>query len=104
LVLSRDTLVVGSLIGLVVAYELPSFQERWRYAPAATSSVLFGMTVAVDSVFVPYAGGRIVRLDLDSGRVRWTTPRHTSSFVWPPGVDERSVYVVGETSVTAFRK
>ena len=103
MVLSRDTLVVGSLTGLVVAYELPSFQERWRYAPAAASSVLFGMTAAPDSVFVPYSGGRIVRLDLDSGRVRWTIPRHTS-FVWPPGVDERSVYVVGETSVTAFRK
>lgn len=104
LVVSRDTLVVGSLTGLVVAYELPSFQERWRYAPAATGSVLFGMTAAGDSVLVPYAGGRIVRLDLDSGRVRWTIPRHTSSFVWPPGVDDRNVYVVGETSVTAFRK
>ena len=104
LVVSRDTLVVGSLTGLVVAYELPSFQERWRYAPAAASSVLFGLTAAADSVLVPYAGGRIVKLDLDNGRVRWTIPRHTSSFVWPPGVDDRSVYVVGEMSVTAFRK
>lgn len=104
LVVSRDTLIVGSLTGLVVAYELPSFHERWRYAPAATSSVLFGMTAAADSVFVPYAGGRIVRLDVDSGRARWTIPRHTNSFVWPPGVDDRSVYVVDETSVTAFRK
>ena len=104
LVLNRNTLVVGSLTGLVVAYELPSFHERWRYSPTETSSVLFGMTAAEDSVLVPYAGGRIVKLDLDSGRVRWTIPRHTSSFVWPPGVDDRSVYVVGETSVTAFRK
>jgi outer membrane protein assembly factor BamB len=104
LVVSRDTLIVGSLTGLVVAYELPSFRERWRYSPAETSSVLFGMTAAADSVFVPYAGGRIVKLGLDNGRVRWTIPRHTSSFVWPPGVDDRSVYVVGDTSVTAFRR
>ena len=30
MVVSRDTLVVGSLTGLVVAYRLPSFRERWR--------------------------------------------------------------------------
>ena len=104
MVVVGDSLVVGSLTGLVVAYQLPSFQERWRYSPSEAGSVLFGMTADRDSVFVPYAGGRVVGLDLGTGRVRWTTPRAAGVFAWPPAVDGRHLYTVGETSVTAFRK
>lgn len=104
MVVVQDTLVVGSLTGLVVAYRLPSFRERWRYSPSEAGSVLFGMTADHNSVLVPYAGGRVVGLDLDNGRVRWTTPRASGVFAWPPAVDSRHVYTVGETSVTAFRK
>jgi outer membrane protein assembly factor BamB len=104
MVVIRDSLVVGSLTGLVVAYRLPSFQERWRYSPSDAGSVLFGMTADRNSVLVPYAGGRVVGLDLDNGRVRWTTQRESGAFAWPPAVDRRHVYAVGETSVTAFRK
>ena len=104
LVVSRNSLVVGSLTGLVVAYRLPSFRERWRYSPPEAGSILFGMTADGDSVLVPYAGGRVVGLDLDSGRVRWTTQSDSGVFIWPPAVDGRHVYSVGKTSVTAFRK
>ena len=104
MVVIGDSLVVGSLTGLVVAYRLPSFRERWRYSPSEAGSVLFGMTADRDSVLVPYAGGRLVRLDLDSGRVRWTAQREADAFAWPPAVDRRHVYSVGETSVTAFRR
>ena len=104
MVVIGDSLVVGSLTGLVVAYRLPSFRERWRYSPSEAGSVLFGMTADRDSVLVPYAGGRLVRLDLDSGRVRWTAQREADAFAWPPAVDRRHVYTVGETSVTAFRR
>jgi outer membrane protein assembly factor BamB len=104
MVVIRDSLVVGSLTGLVVAYRLPSFQERWRYSPSEAGSVLFGMTADRNAVVVPYGGGRVVRLDLDSGRVRWTTQRESGVFAWPPAADGRRVYTVGETSVTAFRK
>lgn len=99
-----DSLVVGSLTGLVVAYRLPAFRERWRYSPSEAGSVLFGMTADGNSVLVPYAGGRLVRLDRDEGRVRWTAQRQPGVFAWPPAVDGRHVYTVGETSVTAFRK
>ena len=104
MVVVRDDLVVGSLTGLVVVYRLPSFQERWRYSPSEPGSVLFGMTADRNAVLVPYAGGRVVGLDLDSGRVRWTTSRASGVFAWPPAVDGRHLYTVGETSVTAFRK
>ena len=104
MVVVRDSLVVGSLTGLVVGYRLPSFQERWRYSPSEAGSVLFGMTADRNSVLVPYAGGRLVRIDPDNGRVRWTTQRESGVFAWPPAVDGRHVYTVGETSVTAFRK
>ena len=43
----------GSLTGLVVAYRLPSFRERWRYSPSEAGSVLFGMTADRNSVLVP---------------------------------------------------
>lgn len=99
-----DSLVVGSLTGLVVAYRLPSFRERWRYSPSESGSVLFGMTADGNSVLVPYAGGRLVRLDIEDGRVRWTMQRESGVFAWPPVVDSRHVYSVGATSVTAFRR
>lgn len=99
-----DSLVVGSLTGLVVAYRLPSFRERWRYSPSESGSVLFGMTADGNSVLLPYAGGRLVRLDIEDGRVRWTTQRASGVFAWPPAVDSRHVYSVGQTSVTALRK
>ena len=99
-----DSLVVGSLTGLVVAYRLPSFRERWRYSPPESGSVLFGMTADGNSVLVPYAGGRLVRLDIEDGRVRWTMQRESGVFAWPPVVDIRHVYSVGATSVTAFRR
>jgi outer membrane protein assembly factor BamB len=98
-----DSLVVGSLTGLVVAYRLPSFRERWRYFPSEAGSVLFGMTAHGNSVLVPYAGGRLVRLHMEDGRVRWTMQQESGAFVWPSVVDGRHVYTVGERSVTALR-
>ena len=104
MVVIRDGLVIGSLTGLVVAHRLPSLREHWRYSPSEAGSVLFDMTPDRNSVLVPYAGGRLVSLDLDNGRVRWTTQRESGVFTWPPAVDGRHVYTVGETAVTAFRK
>jgi outer membrane protein assembly factor BamB len=104
MVVIRDSLVVGSLTGLVVAYRLPSFRERWRYSPTEAGSVLFGMTADRGAVLVPYAGGRVVGLDLNDGHVRWTTPPESGVFAWPPAVDHSHVYTVGESSVTAFLK
>ena len=104
MVVSRNSLVVGSLTGLVVAYRLPSFRERWRYSPSEAGSVLFGLTADGNSVLVPYAGGRVVGLDLDTGRVRWSTQSDSGVFVWPPAIDGRHIYSVGKTSVTAFRR
>ena len=103
MVVTRDSLVVGSLTGLVVAYRLPLFRERWRYSPSEPGSVLFGMTVAGNSVLVPYAGGRLVGLDLNDGHVRWTAPRESDVFGWLPAVDGRHVFTVGKTSVAALR-
>jgi hypothetical protein len=62
------------------------------------------MTADGNSVLVPYAGGRLVRLDLEDGRVRWTEQPESGGFVWPPTVDGRRVFTVGETSITAFRQ
>ena|SRR5688572_11204720 len=99
-----DSLVVGSLTGLVVAYRLPAFRERWRYSPSEAGSVLFRMTTDGNSVLVPYAGGRLVRLAMEDGRVRWTMQQESGAFAWPSVVDSRHVYTVGERSVTALRK
>jgi outer membrane protein assembly factor BamB len=103
MVVTGDSLVVGSLTGLVVAYRLPLFQERWRYSPSEAGSVSFGMTAAGDSVLVPYAGGRLVGLDLTDGHVRWTAPPEAGVFAWPPATDGRHIFTVGKTSVAALR-
>ena len=49
--------------------------------------------------YLPLKGGRLVAVDLASGRVRWTNDVST---IWAPGVDEGLLVVAGDELLTAF--
>ena len=51
------------------------------------------------SAFLPLKGGRLVAIDLRSGRVRWTSE---SSTTWAPSVDANLVVVAGDELLTAL--
>lgn len=51
------------------------------------------------SAYLPLKGGRLVAIDLRSGRVRWTTELVTT---WAPSVDANLVVVAGDELLTAL--
>jgi outer membrane protein assembly factor BamB len=90
-------LVVGSLRGTVVAYDVYTRRERWRYDGSWTGSVGFGLHADRHSVYVPFVSGRHVALDLATGRERWRTADASAGFSWPATSDGQRVYMAGGT-------
>ena len=83
-----------------------------RAADAATTETLQAiLEVALDAqpaapaafdaatAYLPLKGGRLVAIDLQSGRVRWTSE---SSTTWAPSVDANLVVVAGDDLLTAL--
>ncbi len=93
---------------------LASAQPARRAAPAQPTVTLVLepiLEVALDaqpaapaafdaaSAYLPLKGGRLVAVDLASGRVRWTNDLATT---WAPGVDAGLLVVAGDELLTAF--
>jgi len=93
---------------------LASAQPARRAAPAQPTVTLVLepiLEVALDaqpaapaafdaaSAYLPLKGGRLVAVDLATGRVRWTNDLATT---WAPGVDAGLLVVAGDELLTAF--
>lgn len=76
--------LAGSATGVVVAYDLDTRTERWRFHDPAAGSTMFWFAAGERLAFVPYFGGFIVALDLATGVERWRTGDYTKGFIWPP--------------------
>ena len=87
-------LVVGSLTGMVLAYDLETRQERWRAAPVS-ASVAFGLAADGRFVYVPYLSGHLVALDAGTGVERWRAGGPAYGFTWLPLVSGERVLVAG---------
>jgi len=88
-----QTLIAGSLTGVIVAYDIDTGRERWRRQPIA-ASVGFGITVEGDTIYAPYLSGSLVALAVNDGHERWrTSPEH--GFSWPPYAEGGAVYAAG---------
>jgi outer membrane protein assembly factor BamB len=97
-----NILVAGSTSGDVSAYEHRTRRRRWRYRALELGSVAFALTADDRFVYVPFVGGRIVAIDVRTGRPRWRSDRHQGLFAWPPAVMDGHVYAAGAGSITAF--
>jgi outer membrane protein assembly factor BamB len=98
LAVSGPTLVAGSLKGPVVAYDLRTRRQRWRYVDEGSGSVAFGLAADRDAVYVPFYSGQQVALDLRRGRERWRTAGRGAGFLWRAASDSRRVYLAGGSS------
>ncbi|MGE0359201.1 MAG: PQQ-binding-like beta-propeller repeat protein [Vicinamibacterales bacterium] len=84
IVLAGRLLVAGSATGVVVAYDLDTRRERWRFYDRAAGSTMFWFAADDRLVYVPYFGGFVVALDVATGVERWRTGDFTKGFIWPP--------------------
>lgn len=89
------TLFVGSLKGPVIAYDLETLREQWRYDDPHSGSVSFGLVSDDRYVYVPYASGRHVALDQITGKERWQTSDPRDGFVWMANSIDGFVYLGG---------
>jgi outer membrane protein assembly factor BamB len=95
-----QTLFVGSLFGYVVAYDLDTRRELWRYDGSRYGSIGLVMTTDDRSVYVPYASIRLVALNASNGIERWGIGDFDSPFIWAAFPLGDRVYV--SSSKTGF--
>lgn len=88
-------LVAGSATGTVVAYDLDTRQERWRYAGGQWGSTAFVLGADATRVFLPFLGGFIVTLDAATGTPIWRFGDFRLGCLWPPDPADDVVYVAG---------
>jgi outer membrane protein assembly factor BamB len=103
LVVSADTLVVGSLSGVVVAYDLQTRREKWRMAQHEHGSVALAMVADQRSVYVPFLDGRLVALDAQTGDTRWISNGPYGLLRWAPALSGDLVYAAGEGALVALQ-
>jgi len=89
------TLVAGSLTGDVVAYDLETRRERWRYSGVSHGSVALGIASDDEVVYVPYLSGRLVAINVSDGSERWRMGDGNSGFSWPPLPDGDRLFAAG---------
>jgi outer membrane protein assembly factor BamB len=89
------TLFVGSLKGPVIAYDLSTLKEKWRYDDPHSGSVSFGLVSDDRYVYVPYASGRHVALDQSDGAEHWKTADPADGFYWMATSTDGFVYLAG---------
>ena len=90
-----QTLVVGSLKGHVVAYDLATRLQRWRYLDDWSGSVSFALVSDNLSVYVPFVSGRHIALNVSTGGERWRTTDARDDFLWPAAPTSDRVYLAG---------
>lgn len=93
-------LVAGSLKGPIVAYDVRSQREVWRYVDRRSGSALFGLASDGRSVYVPFASGHHVAIDLRIGMERWRTD-YADAFTWRAAFDNLRVYLSGDRGYVA---
>lgn len=93
-----DTLVSGSLTGAVIAYDLATRRERWRFHSRMSGSTVYRLTADDRMVYVPYFGGEFIALDLAKGTEQWRIGDWRSGFLWAPLIWNDKVFVAASGS------
>jgi outer membrane protein assembly factor BamB len=92
LAVSGSTLLSGSLTGIVLAFDLSTRQQRWRFHSPQSGSTVFRMTADDDALYLPYFSGELVVIDVESGRERWRVGDWKQGFLWAPLVWKDRVF------------
>jgi outer membrane protein assembly factor BamB len=84
LALAGGRLVSGSLTGVVIGYDLETREEVWRFTAGRLGSVVFRIEAADNRVYIPFAGGTLLALGMDTGVEQWQIGDWRTGFLWPP--------------------
>jgi outer membrane protein assembly factor BamB len=101
LAVANDAIVVGSLTGQLVAYDLGTRHERWRYRTKEGIS-LMRLRAGAGIVYAPYTDDSIVALDATTGTERWRAGGEALPLEWPPAVAGARVVVAGTRALVAL--
>ena len=96
IVATAETLLVTSMAGTLVGVASGSLQERWRFQSPQDGSIGFGLAVSEGTVYVPFASGRTIAVDVASGRERWRIGGSDRRFEWPAAAVDGRVYLTSE--------
>jgi outer membrane protein assembly factor BamB len=100
---SGETLLVGSLSGRLVAYNLRTRQERWRYSSPVNGAIALSMEADDAFVYIPFVEGCLVAVSIEDGSEQWRSP--SDGFHWPPLITTHHVYALSSTrGLAAFRR
>jgi outer membrane protein assembly factor BamB len=95
LVRAGRLIIAGSATGYVVAYDIDTRSERWRFYDGKSGSTMFWFAADERLAYIPFFGGFIVALDLASGGERWRTGDFLQGFLWPPAMAGDVIFVGG---------
>jgi outer membrane protein assembly factor BamB len=95
-------LVVGSLTGDLVAYDLQDRRERWRYADGPDGAAALRLRASGSTVFAPFTDGSLVAIDAVTGRERWRAGGAEAPMEWPPATDGQLVFVSADGAIAAL--
>ena len=103
LAIEQGRLIVGSLTGYLVAYDIATQREVWRVENGRLGSIGFeDFTSGNGVVYVPYVSGFLLAVDVARGTVLWQTRDYKRGFAWPPAVAGDRVVAAGATGFWAF--
>lgn len=95
-------LIVGSLTGDLVAYDLRDRRERWRYADGPEGAAALRLRASGSTVFAPFTDGSLVAIDAGTGRERWRAGGADAPMEWPPATDGQLVFVSADGAIAAL--
>lgn len=103
---AQSLALITSQAGVLCAVDLRDRHEVWRFVSPPDGSVGFGVTVHGQLAFVPFASGRLLLIDTQTGReTRWLGGP-SQRFDWPPvPAPERAnrhMYLTGEDGLYVF--
>lgn len=104
LLLCQRTLLVASLTGLLLAVNTRTRHESWRYTSPEDGSIVFDIAADADTVYVPFASGRLTAVDLTTGKERWRVGTNDRRFEQLPAVADDRVYVTSEDGLYVVAK
>lgn len=88
-------LIAGSTTSYIVAYDLETREEKWRFFDRLSGSTSFTLSADDRTVYLPYFGGFIIAVDLATGAERWRYGTFTQGYVWAPAPAGDRVLAVG---------
>jgi outer membrane protein assembly factor BamB len=102
--LSGRTLVVGSLFGTLTAIDVDSHRERWRRPMVEEGSVAFGIHSDQQSIYVPYASGKVIAVGIAAGAELWRAGSRERRFEWPPALTNDRIFLTSEDGLYVLSK